>query len=280
MALKEGICKNYGNCTLADNEEIQEVDSSEFRCTECGKELHEVTGKGKRTGKKGKILIVIGLSIVIIAAIIVTVILLTNKKGIETEPLALILNKTNVELEVSDADTLGVTVTPDGTVVSISWLSDNEEVATVTDGIVTAKMVGEARVIIMAKTETEELRDTCIYTVLPKSNGATISVYEPEPTTPEVGDDNMTPDISTTPTTLKKGFWNLGYATYSGTMKDGKPHGNDGTMDFKERHLVPGTSTVYAEAGEKVIGNFRNGKLNNGKLYRKNGNFVVITEGQ
>ena len=45
MALKKGVCKNFENCTLADNQEIQEVDSSEFRCTECGKPLFELDSK-------------------------------------------------------------------------------------------------------------------------------------------------------------------------------------------------------------------------------------------
>lgn len=45
MALKKGVCKNFENCTLADNQEIQEVESSEFRCTECGKPLSEPDSK-------------------------------------------------------------------------------------------------------------------------------------------------------------------------------------------------------------------------------------------
>lgn len=44
MMLKKGVCKNFENCTLADNQEIQEVDSSEFICAECGKPLYEVKG--------------------------------------------------------------------------------------------------------------------------------------------------------------------------------------------------------------------------------------------
>lgn len=278
MSQKKGICKNYGECDLADEKIIQERDSSEeFICEnpQCRQRLYEL--EPPKPPKPPIGWIILG---VVLIVIIVVVILLMKNRGIETEPLALTLNKTNVELEVTDADTLGVTVTPDGTNVSISWLSDNEEVATVTNGIVTAKTVGEARVIIVAKTETEELRDTCIYTVLPKSNGGTILVPEPEPITPEAGDSKKTPNPSTTSTTLEEGYWDLGYATYQGTMKNGKPHGNHNTMDFKERHLVPGTSTVYAEAGEKVIGNFRNGKLNDGTLHRKSGNIVSVREGQ
>lgn len=60
MALKKGVCKNFENCTLADNQEIQEVDSSEFRCTECGKPLFEPDSKPpKHFPKWAKILIAV-----------------------------------------------------------------------------------------------------------------------------------------------------------------------------------------------------------------------------
>lgn len=60
MALKKGICKNFENCTLADNQEIQEVESSEFRCTECGKPLFEPDSKPpKHFPKWAKILIAV-----------------------------------------------------------------------------------------------------------------------------------------------------------------------------------------------------------------------------
>lgn len=60
MALKKGVCKNFENCTLADNQETQEVDSSEFRCTECGKPLFELDSKPpKHFPKWAKILIAV-----------------------------------------------------------------------------------------------------------------------------------------------------------------------------------------------------------------------------
>ena len=46
MALVKGICKNFGECDLADNKEIQEVDKTNFVCEECGKPLHPVDGVG------------------------------------------------------------------------------------------------------------------------------------------------------------------------------------------------------------------------------------------
>lgn len=66
MAIKKGICKNFDNCSLADNNEIQEVDSTEFKCQECGKDLHELEGKIKTTGGGNK-----KLPLIIAAAVVV-----------------------------------------------------------------------------------------------------------------------------------------------------------------------------------------------------------------
>ena len=73
MALKKGICKNFDNCDLADNKEIQEVDSSEFKCSECGKELYEIQEETKKT--KSKLLIIIIAAVVIIGGVVVGIVL-------------------------------------------------------------------------------------------------------------------------------------------------------------------------------------------------------------
>lgn len=107
-----------------------------------------------------------------------------------------------------------------------------------------------------------------------------------------VAKSNRTSLTASMPITVKKspakkvstggssnGKKDLGYATYEGPMSNGQPHGN-GTMYFKTSHVIPGTVNVTAEAGEKVIGAFRDGKINVGTLYRKNGNQVVVRAGQ
>ena len=81
MALKKGICKNFDNCDLADNKEIQEVDSSEFICAECGKELYEIQEESKKP--KSKLLIIIIAAVVIIGGVVVGIVL---SKGDEQLP--------------------------------------------------------------------------------------------------------------------------------------------------------------------------------------------------
>lgn len=69
MALKKGICKNYDNCDLADKQEIQEVDSIEFKCQECGKDLHELDeGAGTTTGggMNKKLIAIIGGAVLVV----------------------------------------------------------------------------------------------------------------------------------------------------------------------------------------------------------------------
>ena len=50
MALVKGVCKNFGECDLADNKEVQEVDKTNFVCEECGKPLHPIDGGVTGTG--------------------------------------------------------------------------------------------------------------------------------------------------------------------------------------------------------------------------------------
>lgn len=62
------------------------------------------------------------------------------------------------------------------------------------------------------------------------------------------------------------GTINLGYATWTGGLLNGKPHGK-GTMKFLRPHAVSGCSTT-PEAGDYIVGFCENGVIQNGGLYR------------
>ena len=64
---------------------------------------------------------------------------------------------------------------------------------------------------------------------------------------------------------------NLGYGNYEGAMKNGQPHGT-GTIYYTTRHQVVPSKDIYAESGDYVTGLFRDGKLMQGQLHRKDGN--------
>lgn len=74
-------------------------------------------------------------------------------------------------------------------------------------------------------------------------------------------------DGSPAPTTSK----NLGYGKYEGKMENGQPHGN-GIIYYTTRHQVVPSKDIYAESGDYVTGLFRDGKLMQGQLHRKDGN--------
>lgn len=69
----------------------------------------------------------------------------------------------------------------------------------------------------------------------------------------------------------------LGFATYQGDIKNGKPEGN-GTMTFKQHSVVPGAKgDIMAQPGEYAQGTWRNGEVNLVTLYKKDGNKPIIT---
>ena len=347
MALKKGLCHNYGECGLADSREIQEKDSTEFVCEECGKALQEVGGEkkgGKKANKRGLLLMLAAL--LLIGIIVAVCILLFHK----SEPPTLALNKSNCELVVGENDTLSALISPTDNEFEVKWLSDNENVVMAsTSGIVKAVGEGEANVTAVIKTKKEEIQAVCHYIVLPlpvdtdtvamvdftklsfvrekieATVGDTVQLSllkEPATGNEDIEWSSSDESIATVdaaglvvacgagqaevvakssrtelnasmPITVKKspaakkgstggssnGKKDLGYATYEGPLSNGQPHGN-GTMYFKTSHVIPGTVNVTAEAGEKVIGAFRDGKINVGTLYRKNGNQVVVRAGQ
>jgi len=69
MALVKGICKNFGECDLADSKEIQEAEKSNFVCEECGKPLHPIDdcgGKKVTPGKNKKLIAGAAAAIIIL----------------------------------------------------------------------------------------------------------------------------------------------------------------------------------------------------------------------
>lgn len=75
------------------------------------------------------------------------------------------------------------------------------------------------------------------------------------------------PGVGPVPSTSK----NLGYGKYEGKMENGQPHGN-GIIYYTTRHQVVPSKDIYAESGDYVTGLFRDGKLMQGQLHRKDGN--------
>lgn len=58
--------------------------------------------------------------------------------------------------------------------------------------------------------------------------------------------------------------YNIGYGTYTGDIKNGKPHGH-GTITYRKSHAI--TGSIQANPGDKYEGDFREGKVSGGIGY-------------
>lgn len=91
-----------------------------------------------------------------------------GSKAVEVDVTGISLDKTTLSLTEGSNYTLTATITPtDATNKNIIWESDNESVATVNDGKVTAKSVGTAK--ITATTKDGNFTATCTVTVTENS---------------------------------------------------------------------------------------------------------------
>ncbi len=255
MAIKKGICKNYGECDIADTKPpvIQEADSTNFVCEECGKPLTEC-GKTPPPPPPIKTILaaIAGLAVVGGGGAYYFL----SSSATTPQPEQVTLTKSASKLVVGQADTLQAIVTPIEATAQFEWTSSDANIVSVDNGIVKALAEGKAQISVQVA-GAEGLTDVCTYTVTTKAKDPDGGKEG------EGGGENPSTSI------------NLGYASYQGDTKNGKPHGN-GTLMFKSRHLIPGTKDNYAEAGEQVIGAFRDGEINMGTLYQKNGNRVVV----
>lgn len=255
MAIKKGICKNYGECDIADTKPpvIQVADSTNFVCEECGKPLTEC-GKTPPPPPPIKTILaaIAGLAVVGGGGAYYFL----SSSDTTPQPEQVTLTKSASKLVVGQADTLQAIVTPIEATAQFEWTSSDANIVSVDNGIVKALAEGKAQISVQVA-GAEGLTDVCTYTVTTKAKDPDGGKEG------EGGGENPSTSI------------NLGYASYQGDTKNGKPHGN-GTLMFKSRHLIPGTKDNYAEAGEQVIGAFRDGEINMGTLYQKNGNRVVV----
>jgi len=162
MALVKGICKNFGECDLADNKEVQEVDKTNFVCEECGKPLHPVEGGSKPSegigkGPNKKLIALIAGAVLVVAGGGYGIWNLFGGGSDPQEKIAKIkLDKENVTLLVegksktikaSIIDKEGKTV--EDAEVTYQWATDDSNIATVTQqGEVTAVNKGNTTITV------------------------------------------------------------------------------------------------------------------------------------
>lgn len=286
-----GKCVNIGKpCSKALKKYVIEADKTNFVCPECGGKLIACDGPVtdpdslKKAGgtftannsdkdnsqKKNKLMYYVIGAVAVVAIVAVAVYFLIFPKPAPVVQIkGLEIADYDPMVWVDTTDTLTVVPTPADAKATYIWSSSNEAVATVIDGVV--KVVGEGETTITVKVEGhEEISATAkLYSeIYEEYEGPTVE--EPE----DKGKDEGTTKPVQKPVSNKI---DLGFATYEGDLKNGKPEGN-GTMTFKTRHVIPGSKgDIVAEPGEYAVGTWRNGEVNLVTLHQNNGNKPIIT---
>ena len=82
---------------------------------------------------------------------------------------------------------------------------------------------------------------------------------DPKPTTPQNG----------------RGTVDLGYGTYTGDLKNGKPHGY-GTITYKKEQKIVPSKDFVAQPGDTFEGEFRDGRISGLGYWNHNGNKTAV----
>ena len=155
---------------------------------------------------------------------------------VATEVSSITLDKSSASLKVGETVTLSATVNPsDATDKTVTWTTSDATVATVSNGVVTAKKLGTTTITAKAGEKTA----TCSITVIPtpvtsvtlNKTSASLKVGETVTLTATVGPDDATDKAVT---------WTTSDATVATV--------SNGVVTAKKL----GTATITAKAGEKT----------------------------
>lgn len=277
--LKTGKCVNVPACQKALKREIQEADSLNFKCAECGKDLIEVAGtptggKDKKEEKgpigpggtrrpirktfmqKYGVMIGLGAGVLAIAGGVVA--FLGGNGETLPPPVEKIDVTDQVSLKKGEAEQLTMTVVPQEAEGTFVWKSSNEQVAVVDNqGQVTAVGKGEAQITV-SLADNAAVSDVCACEV----------TEEPTATPPDNGGGK-------TPPRDGHGKVDLGYGIYVGDLKNGKPHGH-GTITYKTARKIVDSKDFVAQPGDEFEGDFRNGRISSLGYWKHNGNQTAV----
>lgn len=151
MVLVKGICKNFGECDLADNKEIQEVEKTNFVCSnpDCGKPLHEI--KPTKPPKSPVIWIV--AAILLVCGVGMAAYWYWSRHS-DAQPPApvpiehIVVNPTECCLNIGDSVLVMVEIYPPEATDDMVWISSNPDVAIITDGFIKALSRGQTTITI------------------------------------------------------------------------------------------------------------------------------------
>ncbi len=281
MAKIKCECHNYGECDIADNHEILEVENTEMECPECHKPLYPAEKKKKSTPSN----VPVGLIIGIIAFLIVGGLAgggiwaynsgmldkflgrdkpevsrptkketenkrYDSEKDTPDEPETsapilieeLAIDTKDFTLTVGEKKTVTCTATPANNEETVTWKSSDESIATVDAETGEVKAIKAGSANIMAQTDQSGLSKSVMVTVKEKA---------------------VTPPVQPS------------WGRYSGERnKNGKPHGQ-GVLTITRSHTINGEQALV---GETITGVFKDGYVNMGKWNKLDGNVVIVKD--
>ena len=263
MAKIKGICKNFGECELADS--------------------------------NGKLIGIIAAALLLLGGIGYGIYSLFATKP---EPTAIKLNFTNLTMTVGEQKQLSASLLPEDADQKVTFIytakkdvayKEGKEKTKIVDadnstGMLTAMRPGSTKARVMCK-EWPKLVAVCNITVLPKPQPIpSDSLYtdtvkktpeDKDKVDKEKGGGNETG--GTTPTTTGPagyGTVKLSYGIYTGRLsKDGKPNGT-GKLKFTQSYRL--NSEYMAQPGESIEGIFENGIPKIITYYKKDGSPIKI----
>ena len=173
------------------------------------------------------------------------------------------IDKTTLLLSENESEKLSAIVKPeDATIVNVTWSSSDTLVATVDEnGIVTAVSIGFASISVISQ------------------DGGKIASCELEvqEVNSLVGDSKKSENSQNRSTNapVSSGAVSVAGGSYSGELRSGQPHGM-GTIRYNSRILIDSRDTKkrFAESGQSLTGQFRDGRLLQGRLFDRNGNQI------
>ncbi len=241
--MKQGRCTNKGGCSKADRDEIIEVDEfDDFVCPECGHELDALL-QAPKTVKKKSVSKGNNKMLFIIGGSVVALAI------IAAIIFALIGSKEAEKIEPYGAEK-----------VADNPIDEDEDNSTEDPFLAADEPEAEE---VTAVEEIEEVAPPAEVVESPAVKPA-----NPKPADPKAG----TPQSST---------HQLSYGTWTGGMKNGKPHGT-GTLTYSTSRTIDDRDSKgrIAQPGEYVVGEWDNGHLVQGRWFKSDGSKEAIIIGK
>lgn len=279
---KYGICTNRDKngegtpCPKCESKEVQKVrGGQDFVCDECKEPLRMVPPP--KEGPNMKLIGGIIAAVVVLGGAGLGIALSGGEKtakpaedpdgGIEivdgaTENDGMEVEEVNVadmkfvetaqdmRLKENETKQLNIDCNPGNANESVTWKSGNEAVATVSpSGVVTAVAAGKVTITAVADRSQTKAE---IEVVVSDEGGA--KVKEP---------------------VSGRGTVNLSYGTYTGELKNGKPHGY-GTITYNTSCKIVSSKDFIANPGDTFEGEFREGKISGLGYWKHGGNTTAV----